>query len=936
MSDQPIYIIGGTVQAGDGIYIARKADEELLDLCRKGVFAYILTARQVGKSSLMVQTSEYLEAEGIRTVIIDLTQIGVNVTAKEWQFGILSNIEEQLGLETDVLEWWNANGHLGFSQRFVVFFQDVVLKEVQESVVFFFDEIDTTFNLNFADDFYATVRSFYDARGRNHAFERISFVLIGVARPTDLISNPQRTPFNIGEQITLTDFTLAEAAPLSRGLDSDPEHANRLLAWIIDWTNGHPYLTQRFCRLVVDHPKEIHSKKDFDELVEEHFLGENVKSDHNLQFVHRMMTEGASNTSELLEIYQSIRDEKKAIKDERHSQILAHLKLSGIVRSEAGLLKVRNKIYDHVFDKLWIRENWPDLWIKRFFANNALTISVVFLGLIAVAIFQFINFRQAQRIANQQSQIAQQQTQFANEQAVLNRELILAKSASDSLLGEVQNSNRLLGITNQDLEQQRNVSEDLRKETERQNLELTQINEALIIANNEKDLLADSLIIQYERVDALLTESQVSREQNITVVLAQAGLKQVRLGNEQLGALLANQAYSFNERIGDLYREEVYEALRVSLNAIDGAGVAGGPRIYTQHDGWIRNLTYSTDGLKMASASENGIIGLWAVSDTLIRPRFIKGHSDVVRSVVFTSDSQSLISGGDDGLIKIWHRLEITPPNYSTLTTPDGASVWTIALHPSNKIIATAGSDNRIHIWDIEELTLLHSFEIPSSTTTYALSFSSDEETLISAHNNGMFYIWEWESSNNNPLYAKNAEQSHLNSVIFSPSNPDLFVTGGDSTKVNVWLLERGDSMNVQLLQSLRGHEGPINSLAFNQSGTILASGSSDKSVQVWYLDQLVSGVSQETVSLTLQDHTGWVLTTSFSPDGFFLSSGGADRSIRTWQIKPSVLSQEICKIVQRGLNESDWALYVGVDLNYDTYRSGCQSPKSNGKIVNH
>jgi hypothetical protein len=41
-----VFTVGGTVQAGGGRYLKRKVDEEFLELCRKGEFAFVLTARQ--------------------------------------------------------------------------------------------------------------------------------------------------------------------------------------------------------------------------------------------------------------------------------------------------------------------------------------------------------------------------------------------------------------------------------------------------------------------------------------------------------------------------------------------------------------------------------------------------------------------------------------------------------------------------------------------------------------------------------------------------------------------------------------------------------------------------------------------------------------------------------------------------------------------------
>src|SRR4051794_15435139 len=108
MTTRSIYTVGGTVQADKQLYLTRKADEELLAMCQAGTFAYILAPRQIGKSSLMVRTSRRLNTEGVRSVIIDLTQLGTQVTAEAWYLGLLAIIEDQLMLDTDVLKWWRS------------------------------------------------------------------------------------------------------------------------------------------------------------------------------------------------------------------------------------------------------------------------------------------------------------------------------------------------------------------------------------------------------------------------------------------------------------------------------------------------------------------------------------------------------------------------------------------------------------------------------------------------------------------------------------------------------------------------------------------------------------------------------------------------------------------------------------------------------------
>src|SRR5258705_4158906 len=100
------------------------------------------------------------------------------------------------------------------------------------------------------NDFFAAIRKFYNRRSEDEELLRLTFCLLGVAAPSDLIRDTRTTPFNIGERIELHDFTEAEAAPLTAGLRQSPETGTRLLARILHWTNGQPYLTQRLCQAV--------------------------------------------------------------------------------------------------------------------------------------------------------------------------------------------------------------------------------------------------------------------------------------------------------------------------------------------------------------------------------------------------------------------------------------------------------------------------------------------------------------------------------------------------------------------------------------------------------------------------------------------------------------------------------------------------------------
>nr|WP_258169468.1 AAA-like domain-containing protein [Nostoc sp. 'Peltigera membranacea cyanobiont' N6] len=70
-------------------------------------------------------------------------------------------------------------------------------------------------------------------------------MLLGVATPSDLIQNKNRTPFNIGKGIELTGFEFAEALPLIKGFSGQASNPEAVLKEILGWTGGQPFLTQK-------------------------------------------------------------------------------------------------------------------------------------------------------------------------------------------------------------------------------------------------------------------------------------------------------------------------------------------------------------------------------------------------------------------------------------------------------------------------------------------------------------------------------------------------------------------------------------------------------------------------------------------------------------------------------------------------------------------
>lgn len=353
------YTIGGTIRVTAQNYIPRQADTALLEAVRKGHFCYVLTPRQIGKSSLMVRTANQLKENGVHSAVVDLTGIGTNCSEEQWYLGQIDEIAEELDIAENYERWWNQRSHLSIVQRFTSFLKHVVLKEITEPIAIFVDEIDSTLKLSYGDDYFAAIRALYNQRAVNPELERLTFVLLGVAGPTELTQDTQRTPFTIGTRIELTDFTQDETSVLKDYLAPNHYLATQLLERIFDWAGGHPYLTQKLCYHVAMwavskawNPDDVPQKVDA--LVHDIFLGNAVRNteDHMQMVSKRIVYSPAS--VKLLQLYRDILQGKSVV-DHELDPIKVKLKLSGLVKPDKEKrFIVRNRIYQHAFNERWV------------------------------------------------------------------------------------------------------------------------------------------------------------------------------------------------------------------------------------------------------------------------------------------------------------------------------------------------------------------------------------------------------------------------------------------------------------------------------------------------------------------------------------------------------------------------------------------------------
>ena len=107
-------------------------------------------------------------------------------------------------------------------------------------------------------------------------------------------------------------------------------------------------------------------------------------------------------------------------------------------------------------------------------------------------------------------------------------------------------------------------------------------------------------------------------------------------------------------------------------------------------------------------------------------------------------------------------------------------------------------------------------------------------------------------------------------SVAFSPNGQTL-ASGSQDRTIRLWCLNNG-----KFKRTLMGHRDAVNSVAFSPDGQTLASGSWDGTIRLW-------NPNNGNLKSTLTGHTDGISSVAFSPDGQMLASASGDQTIRLW-----------------------------------------------------
>lgn len=874
-TEPPFFVTGGTLAADARSYVARRADRELRDALQGGAFCYVLNTRQVGKSSLMIRTAHALREAGRTTVVLDITAGGFNLTPEAWYGGLLLQLAEQLArflqrpeLEDILEEAFLARPELGPAQRFFHVLESVALPATgTHGLAVFLDEIDAVRLLPFpADELFVGIRALYNRRAEQPFLERLTFCLIGVATPAQLIANPLVSPFNIGKKIVLTDFTVEDAAPLATSLPGGAPALERVLFW----TGGHPYLTQRLCAHLVE------TNEPVDTAVERLFFTHAAReSDDNLAFVAARLLRGEDDIAALLELYGRVRAGKR-VPDDPTSPLCDTLHLAGVVRTRTdGTLTVRNRLYEQVFNLAWVKANLPDGELRRqraAFRRGAVRTGMLSGGIVAamggLTAWALRNARRADDAAQRADHETGEATR-ARQVADINSRL--ARESQHAAETNQRRAERLAG------ERARALQEKEKALQERET------------ALREKEAALQ------ERERALQAERQARGEADRANQIARRNLGRVEL-TLALRALrnaeteLAYEHLRAALRPGQLTPEQTQLA-RFCLDALDRSA----PRRL-----WQRTLPATASALASSTDKKGLLVGtigghFLELETQTGTPRRKPYRQPSPISVVADLGGGRLASGGSDSRVYLWGGPRSLPPLVHTETpgtihqlTPSRDGNRLISSGKGGCVVWDTRTGKEIsRVWDDDIGGRWSAKNLSAIVMTHAGRFTNADESQLAfaaygyVSNLADVATGKMIHGFGTPRDAPQAAPDWIYQFVPSP-DPKVFAlvghyrSGGGGGGACLYNVETGRAVSKLMTSPALPRAGSI-----TEDGTLLAVGDDSGSVLVWDLKAgLVRGGP-----FSLYDSNRFVTGVGWLPDNDRLVTQTATGEVQLWSL---------------------------------------------------
>lgn len=270
----------------------------------------------------------------------------------------------------------------------------------------------------------------------------------------------------------------------------------------------------------------------------------------------------------------------------------------------------------------------------------------------------------------------------------------------------------------------------------------------------------------------------------------------------------------------------------------------------------------SQDGKLLASSIGNRLLEIKNTATGSLLTR-LESHSTSFFSVAFSRDGRWLASGTNDRSIRLW---QIATGRELPKLSGHTGWVKAVTFSPDSRLLASASNSGEVKLWDVNTGKEVYSVPYPNERLD-TIAFDNDGKFLATAGTQQTIHLLNLSTKETRTLSGHQGEITSLALI----ANTSLIASGSTDKTIKLWDVRSG-----QVVKTFANLSDQVNTIAANWTGKVVAVGTADGKVTL--LD-IASGEEHLVGKLA-----GEVFTVSFSSDGSWLAAAGMDKAVRLWE----------------------------------------------------